>query len=267
MPDRRTRLRCPGTEVPESGGFHCVGDSADVEGGRRACDFADAEEVIEGSLGDEGTDAWTSVGFTQRRDAEVQVLKDWADSSGLEIPPEATASIEPGRMEHDLIYIGTPPRQVLKVTKGHRFGFRPWCDPNLVSGMVSDWFVLKPATPLQYLRRMVLTHELFPALEHRLGGFAMLTGQFRIVISQRLIDPVAASPGAIADYFTAAGFARLLMESWYREADNIAIFDAGGTNVLEFEGHLFPIDILPVRPGPVMLDRIREALQVPFWSR
>ena len=33
----------------------------------------------------------------------------------------------------------------------------------LVSGMVSDWFVLKPATLLQYLLRMALTDELFPA--------------------------------------------------------------------------------------------------------
>ena len=117
------------------------------------------------------------------------------------------------------------------------------------------------------LRRMALTHELFPALEHRLEGFAMLEGEFRIVISQQFIDPVAASPKAISDFFTGAGFERLLMESWYRAADNVAVFDAGTTNLLEFAGHLFPIDILPARPGGLLLERIKEALRVPFWSR
>ncbi len=95
----------------------------------------------------------------------------------------------------------------------------------------------------------------------------MPEGQFRIVISQRFVDPVAASPKAIADFFTGAGFERLLPESWYRAADNVAIFDTGTTNILEFAGRLFPIDILPVRPGGILLERIHEALRIPFWSR
>ncbi len=36
---------------------------------------------------------------------------------------------------------------------------------------------------------------------------------------------------------------------------------------MEFAGHLFPIDILPIRPSGFMLERIREALIVPFASR
>ena len=47
----------------------------------------------------------------------------------------------------------------------------------------------------------------------------------------------------------------------------LAIFDAGTTNLLEFAGQMFPIDILPVRPGGFLLERILEALQVPFWAR
>lgn len=163
-------------------------------------------------------------------------------------------------MEHDILQIEGPPRRITKVTKGQRFGFYPYADPMLVSSMVSDWFGLRPGTPLQYFRRMALTHALFPALEHRLEGFVVLENQFRIVISQRFVQPTAASPKAIADFFTAAGFVRLLPEAWYRAADNVAIFDAGTTNILEFAGRLFPIDILPVRPGGVMLERIREAL-------
>jgi hypothetical protein len=108
---------------------------------------------------------------------------------------------------------------------------------------------------------------LFPALEHRLEGFAMLDEQFRIVISQRFIDPVAASQKAIADFFTGAGFERLLPEAWYRAADNVVVFDTGTTNVLEFAGRLFPIDIMPIRPSGIMFDRIQKALKVPFGLR
>jgi Serine/Threonine/Tyrosine Kinase found in polyvalent proteins len=170
-------------------------------------------------------------------------------------------------MEHDILRVGVPVSRIAKITKGHRFGFYPHADPTLVSGMVSDWFGLRPGTPLQYLRRMALTHELFPASDHRLEGFAILDGQFRIVISQRFVDPVPASAKAIAEFFTESGFVRLLPEAWYRAADNVAIFDTGTTNVLEFAGRLFPIDIMPIRPAGIMLARIREALQVPFSRR
>lgn len=114
---------------------------------------------------------------------------------------------------------------------------------------------------------MALTHELYPALEHRLEGFALVEEQFRIVISQRFVDPVPASAEAIADFFNGAGFDQLLPEAWYRAADNVAIFDTGTTNVLEFAGRLFPIDIMPIRPSGIMLERIWEALRVPYSSR
>ena len=104
-------------------------------------------------------------------------------------------------------------------------------------------------------------------MEHRLEGFAVLEGEFHIVISQRFIDPVSASPKAIADFFTGAGFERLLPEAWHRAAENAAISDTGTTNILEFAGHLIPIGALPIRPAGLMLERIHEALRVPFWSR
>lgn len=243
------------------------GHSADVEAGGRSPDFTDAAEILERSLGHEGTDAWTPVGFARRRDAEIDILSAWADESDLWLPGTRLTRIERGRMEHDLVYEGTSPHRVMKLTRWPNFGFYPNCDPSLVSGMASDWFALRPGTPLQYLRRMALTDQLFPALEHRLEGFVMLDGQFRIVISQRFIEPVAASPRAISAFFTGAGFKQLLAEAWYRAADNVAIFDASSTNLLEFSGHLFPIDILPVRPDGIMLERIQEALRIPFRSR
>ena len=110
-----------------------------------------------------------------------------------------------GRMEHDILRVGQPVSRIVKITTGPKFGFQPYCDPALRSGMVSDWFELRAATPLQYLRRMALTHELFPALEHRLEGFAMLEGMMRIVISQRFIEPVSASTEAITKFFYQSG--------------------------------------------------------------
>ena len=56
-----------------------IGDPADVEGGRRAINFADAVSVIRAGLGDDGEGAWTPDAFSRRRDAEVACLAQWAD--------------------------------------------------------------------------------------------------------------------------------------------------------------------------------------------
>jgi hypothetical protein len=90
---------------------------------------------------------------------------------------------------------------------------------------------------------MALTHELFPGSDHRLEGFAIVEGQFRIFISQRLVDPVPASAQEIADFFTGATFQGLLQEAWYRAADNIAIFNTVTTNVVTVAGRLFPLKV------------------------
>ena len=152
-------------------GFGAEGDSADVQGRRRAVDFADAAAVVEGSLGDDAEGSWTRDAFDRRRDAEVACLARWADEAGLWLPDGSLSERVRGRMEHDILRIGEPVSRIVKITNGPKFGFIPYCDPMLVSGMVGDWFELRAGTPLQYLRRMALTHELFPALEHRLEGF------------------------------------------------------------------------------------------------
>ena len=81
MPDT-ARVSDPGADGPQSGGLVRAGDPADVEGGGRAVDFADAAAVIAGSLGDEGADAWTSVAFGRRRDLEIIFLSVWAEQRG-----------------------------------------------------------------------------------------------------------------------------------------------------------------------------------------
>ena len=131
-----------------------VGDPADVAGGRRAINFADAIAVIRGGLGDDGEGAWTPDAFGRRRDVEVACLAQWADERGLWLPNNSLGGRVRGRMEHDILPVGEPVRRIVKITKGGKLGFWPYTDPALVSGMVSDWFVLKPAPPLQYLLRM-----------------------------------------------------------------------------------------------------------------
>ena len=136
MPDSDFRSPDGGNENPRFRRGVRAGHPADVEGGGRALDFANAAAVLERSLGDEGTDAWTPVAFGRRRDVETSVLFSWAEENGFWIPENLIAGIERGRMEHDLIYVGKPPIRVMKLTRGPKFGFYPHCDPSLVSGMV-----------------------------------------------------------------------------------------------------------------------------------
>lgn len=237
----------------------------------RSVHFADAEAFIVSSLGDDLTDDPSQSAYLSRWKLETDCLSKWAEDLNLWVPDKVLAQRGKGRREHDLILIEDPEtgsvQRVMKLTKGQRSGFLPVCDRSLVSSTVSDWFQFAPATPLQYLRRMRLTHDLFPGLDHRLEGFAILESTFRVVISQRFVYPESANEKEVVAYFEGMGFVRVLQDSWYQAASNLAIFDAGRSNILAHEGFIFPVDVNPIRPGTFMKARIHEALQRPWWSR
>ena len=155
--------------------------------------------------------------------------------------------------------------RLLKMTKGESFGFTPTCDD--ASPFPREWFPLLPATPVQYLQRMALLNELRPELETRLEGFAVVEEKLVVVTSQRFIDPAAAPQPAISAFFGERGFEQLSEFAWYHTHLNLAVFDVTPANVLEYDGRLYPVDIMPVEPRPMMRRLIRRALKMPFESR
>ena len=84
-------------------------------------------------------------------------------------------------------------------------------------------------------------------------GFTQLDGQFSIVTAQTWYQARNATWREISLYFRERG---VPIRSdpyedptrWYQVGQNLAVFDVGESNVLNADGVLLPIDIIPLRP-------------------
>jgi len=164
--------------------------------------------------------------------------------------------MELGGKEHDLFPAVETGRRIYKTTKGSGFGWHPICEP--LVGTPSDEFQLRLGEPLQYFRRLLLMNELFPAL-NRLDGFTHIQERFQIVTSQPFLKGRNATPTEISKYLKQHGFSHVCDTTWFRTADNLAIFDAGEPNILVSHGKIVPIDVIPLRISGYFLRRMREA--------
>lgn len=230
---------------------------------RAGVTFSDAEAVIRRGCGDDGEGDWALNAYRERRDREVASLLSWIEAHGLWIEPQVLSGARRGGVEHLILNLDDSERKVVRVaklTKGESFGFLPTCDD--ASYSPDNWFPPQPATPAQYLRRMALLDELRPEIETSLEGFARINGTLRIVTSQRFIDPVAASPQSILQFFNGRGFQQVNESVWYHPEHRIALFDVRPANVLTYAGQLYPVDIMPVEPDPCMTALILKALSL-----
>ncbi len=144
-----------------------------------------------------------------------------------------------------------------KVTKDGRFGFS-WICERLV-GTPSDEFQPRFATPLEYLRRLMLHNELVEAM-NRLEGFIRHGDDLAVVTSQQFIPGRNATVGEIERYFHRYGARRVCAGAWYQSEQNLAVFDAGASNLLTCEGVVVPVDVIPVRPTGNFRQRMRNAV-------
>lgn len=201
-------------------------------------------------------------------EAEEALLRDWANSNNLWVDPGELGEFRRGRREHDLFRRSDLLHWVFKITRGAGYGLYP-TPLDVVSGMISDWFGVLPATPAQYFERLLLGNQLYPGL-NALEGFCEWEGRFCIVTSQPFIAGRNASDREIADFMEARIFGRLCEATWFRPDDHLAIFDVGGSNLfIDEAGDLVPIDVIPVvATGPLLetLLRAHRQLQPPAPS-
>lgn len=190
---------------------------------------------------------------------EIGVLGEFADQRKLWVDPKSLGCFHRGRREHDLFGYGTQDR-VFKITRGPGYGLFP-TPLDVVSGMISDWFGVLPATPSQYFQRLFLGNLLYPGL-NRLEGFCEWEGRFCIVTSQPFIAGRNASEREIAGFMKARGLVRLCEATWFRPDDHLAIFDVGGSNLfIDEAGDLVPIDVIPVVAEGALLETLLRALR------
>lgn len=188
---------------------------------------------------------------------EIGVLREFADQRKLWVDPGALGRFHRGRREHDLFGYGTQD-WVFKITRGAGYGLFP-TPLDVVSGMISDWFGVLPATPSQYFQRLFLGNLLYPGL-NRLEGFCEWEGRFCIVTSQPFIAGRNANEREIAGFMNARGLVRLCEVTWFRPDDHLAIFDVGGSNLfIDEAGDLVPIDVIPVVAEGALLETLLRA--------
>lgn len=188
---------------------------------------------------------------------EVERLSSWADESGGWVDPATLGQWFRGRREHDLFGEGSG-GHIFKITRGVGFGLIPEAR-EVVSGYVSDWFCVMPATPSQYLARLALGNHLYPGL-NSLEGIGFFEGRFGIVTSQPFIAGRNATGSEIRAFMAARRFVPICEGTWFRSEDGLAIFDVGGSNLFASEcGELVPIDVIPIRADGALLDRLTRA--------
>lgn len=161
-------------------------------------------------------------------------------------------------MEHDYFLVGD---RVWKVTRHGVFGLCPGIELALVSSAEDPRrFHLWEATPFEYLERMALLNQLVPELNSLEGVMVQADGDIAIVTSQPRFDINPVDQLEIDHWFHSFGFERVTEAAYYRESDNLGIFDAHLKNVVRAGEVLVPFDVIPCHPAGGFRQFIKETL-------
>lgn len=238
--------------------------------------LADAAAFLRASIADDAAELGTLHALGSRQAEEVAVLQDWIEDRSLWVQQEAVKELWLGGSEHDVERIGNPVNEVRRVTKPSDegalsgYGFMPVAKPTLC---------LMPSSLSAYLCRLALLASVFPEVACRLEGFIRTPVRLEVVTRQRyipgrLLSDIAADLGKkemqsqVDHWFRQRGFAKLYLSqqvgpshAWYRAEDNLALFDAKPANLIAWDGHMFPIDVIPVQPIGALWKAIQSAME------
>ena len=168
---------------------------------------------------------------------------------------------KPGRggQEHDIFREG---ERVFKVTRDGIFGLSPGIELALVSShQDARRFHLWEATPLEYLERLDLHNQLVPGLNRLEGILWQADGDMAIVTSQPRFDIVPVTEAEVDEWLSAQGFRKITQSAYYREEDNLGVFDAHDRHVIRAGELLVPFDVIPCHPDGGFLEFIGDTLK------
>ncbi|MEQ1749554.1 MAG: hypothetical protein ABL974_09045 [Prosthecobacter sp.] len=237
--------------------------------------LADAAALFGQSAGADEEEPGALDALGDRQVAEQGLIRPWIERNALWIPDGSLNELLLGGTEHDVERVGDPVTHVRRVTKptdqkaGTGYGFTP---------VAKGGLHLAPASLSAYLRRLLLLNEIFPEVSMILEGFIQTPQRIEVVTLQsyvpgRLLGDLASEIGKqevkqlIERWFTRRRVVKNYLpdhvgpsHAWYRAEDNTALFDAKPANLIEWHGHLFPIDVNPARPTGELRRVIRAAL-------
>ena len=239
------------TDTPPNKAYHLTGDD---EQDRVYTALTHLESVLQ----TDGDTHWKEDPTSQKT-----VITAWAEDLGLLLSAdEISPHLRRGGQEHD-IFEDEPSQRIIKVTRNGVFGLTPGIELELVSsGNDPRRLHLWDATPYHYLQRLHLQNLRFPGLNN-FEGIIIHNGELSMVISQPRFDIIAVSEDEIDAWFDSIGFKKIASASYYREEDNLGIFDAHDKNVLRSHldhSILIPFDVIPCHPSPNFLNFIQSAI-------
>ncbi len=217
-----------------------------------------ALDFLRGVLSASGDSHWQ--GDTARQKSG---LKKWAQDLGLVLDSESILPLlRKGGQKHDYYFDPIADRCV-KLTRSGVFGLTPGIELALVpADQDARRFHLWEASPWQYLERLRLQNLITPGL-NRLEGVIVQDDDLAICISQPRFEIIAVTQGEIDSWFVSRGFQIVTAAAYYREEDNLGVFDAHDKNVVRSpidSGTLIPFDVIPVLPDGGFLEFIRQTL-------
>ena len=186
-------------------------------------------------------------------------LAGWAADLDLLLDPDSFLTpFYRGGMEHDLLERDD---RVYKSTRLGVFGLSPGIELALVaSSQDARRFHLWEATPLEYLERLRLQNLLVPKLNSFEGIALTSPTALSIITSQPLFEKIPVTTDEIDAYFAAQGFTKITTAAYYRQEDNLGIFDAHDKNLFRAGNTLIPFDVIPCHPTDGFLKFIEDTV-------
>ena len=129
-------------------------------------------------------------------------------------------------VEHDVFHDDAAGRWV-KITKPGKSGMELHAREELRG--VTATLITGDALPASYLRRLVLANEKLGDDFCLHGVIDRPGGGLRLVVSQRHVRGVAATPAQIARHFTTAGFRQINAKAYYAHSANVFVTPEGAT--------------------------------------
>ena len=168
-------------------------------------------------------------------------LLRWARKNGRLIDRQLTQRlVSIGGVEHETFHEASSGRWI-KLTHPGKAGkeLRARCE----AVGVRPTLATEDALPLSYLRRLILANKHLGD-DFCLHGVIAAPGGARLVISQRHVAGIAATPPEVARHFTTAGFRQITEKAFYHVGANLLVSDAHSANVFKTpEGATVPFDV------------------------
>ena len=231
--------------------------------------LTEAAEVCRGATGDDRAESGAQADSDSQRRREIAALENWASQKDLFVAHLVPDELDDSRTREHYIFFHPPdPSRIYKITKGSGWGIFPAMLATTRHKPVRYWFEDRPATPLEYFERTLLSnthlmHELnrddYPVL-NRLEGFVYTHGQLQAVTSQPVFEGTPATPSVMAAWFIQRGFHFIRSWAWFRPGDGLAVFDAYMDNVMDCDDELVPFDVIPILAKGPLLESLHAAV-------